>query len=194
MSRYDEAIQRLQGLLDQASRTDLPEPTAMTLATATPDGRPTARTVLLKGLDERGAVFYTNTLSRKGRDLESNPRAALCFYWQPLATQVLVEGTTQRVGDEEADAYWATRPRESQLGAWASAQSELLAARDELEARYAAYAHQYEGSAVPRPPHWTGYVLHPELIEFWQAMPGRMHVRERYYREDGEWLRSYVNP
>lgn len=194
MSLYDEAIQRLHGLLEQARETDLSEPTAMTLATATPEGRPSARIVLLKALDERGAVFYTNTRSRKGQQLDANPQASLCFYWQPLASQVLVEGRTERVSDQEADAYWATRPRESQLGAWASAQSELLDDRTALEARYEELQQRFEGQDVPRPPHWTGYLLRPEMIEFWQARPGRMHERERYYLASGEWWRSWVNP
>lgn len=194
MSLYDEAIQRLRGLVEQARDTDLAEPTAMTLATATPEGRPSARIVLLKGLDERGAVFYTNTRSRKGQQLGANPHAALCFYWPPLASQAIVEGGTERVSDEEADAYWATRPRESQLGAWASAQSELLGDRGELEARYREYEQRFSGQDVPRPPHWTGYLLRPALFEFWHARPGRMHERERYFLEAGQWRRSWVNP
>lgn len=194
MSLYDEAIQRLHGLIEQARESDIAEPTAMTLATATPDGRPGARIVLLKGLDQRGAVFYTNTRSRKGRELDENPHAALCFHWQPMASQVLVEGVTERVSDAEADAYWATRPRQSQLGAWASVQSELLADRQELETRFADYEKRFEGQDVPRPPHWTGYRLRPEMFEFWHARPGRMHERERYFLEGGEWLRGWVNP
>lgn len=194
MSLYDEAIQRLHGLVERARETDIAEPTAMTLATATPDGRPSARIVLLKALDERGAVFYTNTHSRKGRELDSNPRAALCFHWQALSSQVVIEGATERVSDAEADAYWATRPRESQLGAWASAQSELLAERQQLEARFAEFERRFEGQQVPRPPHWTGYRLQPDMFEFWHARPGRMHERERYFLEAGEWRRSWVNP
>src|SRR5690606_12830048 len=139
MDLYQEALDRLQSLLRQAADTGLAEPTAMTLATVDAGGRPTARTVLLKAIDARGLVFYTNTLSRKGRALAANPRAALCFFWQPLLAQVLVEGSAEPVAAAEADAYWATRPRASQLGAWASLQSEPLRSRQELEQRYADY-------------------------------------------------------
>lgn len=194
MSLYEEAIQRLQALLDEARQTDLAEPNAMTLATVSPEGRPTARVVLLKGLDERGAVFYTNTLSRKGQQLDANPRAALCFFWQPLTAQVLIEGCAERVADAEADAYWATRPRESQLGAWASEQSRLLTDRETLEARYADYERQFAAQPIPRPAHWTGYRVVPDLIEFWFGRPGRMHERQRYHLHNGAWRRDWVNP
>lgn len=194
MSLYEEALERLRRLLDQARETDLAEPTAMTLATSSPQGRPSVRVVLLKALDHRGVVFYTNTQSRKGRQLDTNPWAALCLYWQPLASQVLIEGPAARVSDQEADAYWATRPRESQLGAWASAQSELLADRAALETRFEAYRQEFEGREVPRPPHWTGYRVSPRMIEFWHARPGRMHERQRYFLEAGVWRRSWVSP
>jgi len=194
MSLYEEAIRRLQALLDDAGQTDLAEPTAMTLATASPEGRPTVRTVLLKALDEQGAVFYTNALSRKGRQLDANPYAALCLFWQPLKAQVLLEGRAERVADAEADGYWATRPRESQLGAWASEQSRFLTDRGELHARYADYERRFAGQEIPRPTHWTGYRVVPDLIEFWFGRPGRLHDRERYHLEDGVWRRDWVNP
>lgn len=194
MNLYQEAIARFETLLKEAAAANLTEPSAMTLATAGPDGRPTARTVLLKGVDPRGFVFYTNTLSRKGRALAENPRAALCFFWQPLLAQVLVEGQVEPVSTEEADAYWATRPRLSQVGAWASAQSELLASRVELEERFADYERKFEGQSVPRPPHWSGYRVAPDLIEFWSARPGRLHERERYLKQGDGWQKVLVNP
>lgn len=194
MDLYQEALDRLQGLLRQAADTDLAEPTAMTLTTVDAEGRPTARTVLLKAIDARGLVFYTNTLSRKGQALAVNPRAALCFFWQPLLAQVLVEGEAELVTVAEADAYWATRPRASQLGAWASQQSQPLRDREELEQRYAEYEARYAGQPVPRPPHWSGYRVVPDLIEFWLSRPGRLHERERYVRQPDGWHKLLINP
>jgi pyridoxamine 5'-phosphate oxidase len=194
MDFYQEALVRFQGLLEQAATTGLAEPTAMTLATADGNGRPTARTVLLKGLDERGFVFYTNTLSRKGRALAENPRAALCFFWQPLLAQVLVEGRVDPVTAAEADAYWSTRPRMSQIGAWASHQSELLETRETLERRFADYDARFGDQPVPRPPHWSGYRVLPDLIEFWLSRPGRMHERERYLQVGDRWEKHLINP
>lgn len=194
MDLYQEALDRLQGLLRQAADTDLAEPTAMTLTTVDAEGRPTARTVLLKAIDARGLVFYTNTLSRKGQALAVNPRAALCFFWQPLLAQVLVEGEAELVTVAEADAYWATRPRASQLGAWASQQSQPLRDREELEQRYAEYEARYVGQPVPRPPHWSGYRVVPDLIEFWLSRPGRLHERERYVRQPDGWHKLLINP
>lgn len=194
MDLYQEALDRLQSLLRQAADTGLAEPTAMTLATVDAGGRPTARTVLLKAIDARGLVFYTNTLSRKGRALAANPRAALCFFWQPLLAQVLVEGAVEQVSDAEADAYWATRPRASQIGAWASRQSEPLARREELEQQVALYQRRFEGQPVPRPSYWSGYRVKPDLIEFWFSRPGRLHERERYVAEAGEWRKLLLNP
>lgn len=193
MELYREALSRFRTLLEQAAASGLPEPSAMTLATAS-DNQPTVRTVLLKGVDERGFVFYTNTLSRKGRALAANPRAALCFFWQPLLTQVLVEGRVTAVEPAVADAYWASRPRESQLGGWASEQSEPLPDRSTLERRYAEYEQRFAGQPVPRPPHWSGYRVVPDLIEFWLSRPGRLHERERYLFDQGAWRKLLINP
>jgi pyridoxamine 5'-phosphate oxidase len=157
-------------------------------------GQVSARTVLLKGYDERGFVFYTNTLSRKGRQLAENPRAALTFLWAPLGRQVLIEGAVGFVSDDEADAYFASRPRLSQAGAWASRQSEALETKELLEQRVADIEARYEGRQIPRPPHWTGYRLEPDLIEFWAAGEGRLHERDRYWLEDGQWQYSLLNP
>jgi pyridoxamine 5'-phosphate oxidase len=194
MDLYAEAVTEFKALLVSAAQTDLAEPTAMTLATADGEGRPSARTMLLKGVDDRGFVFYTNTLSRKGAQLAANARAALCFFWQPLKRQVAVEGVVEPVSDEEADAYWATRPRDSQVGAWASQQSQPLESRDLLLARAATFAEQYEGKDVPRPPHWSGYRVLAERIEFWTAGDARLHHRVCYVRRDGRWTKNLLNP
>lgn len=194
MELYSQAIARFQALLAQARAANLREPMAMSLATANSDGKPSVRTVLLKHVDERGFVFYTNTTSRKGGQLGARPRAALCFFWQPLMQQVLVEGAVEPVSSAEADAYWATRPRDSQLGAWASLQSQTLAERAVLESRYAQYAREFTNRPIPRPPHWSGYRVVPDMIEFWSSRPGRLHERERYYREQDRWQRTLIYP
>ena len=194
MQLYSQAIARFQALLEQARVSDLHEPTAMSLATVSASGQPSVRTVLLKQADERGFVFYTNSGSRKGRQLGANPRAALCFHWQLLMQQVLVEGLVEPVSTQEADAYWATRPRDSQLGAWASLQSEPLAERAQLQKRYAEYEQEYAGRPVPRPDYWRGYRVVPDLIEFWSSRPGRLHERERFYREQNAWKHTLIYP
>ena len=189
-----EALARFEEIRARAAATELREPAAMTLATADAKGRPCARTVLLKGVDERGFVFYTNARSRKARQLRENPRAALVFFWQTVFEQVQVEGAVAFVPDEEADAYWATRRRESRIGAWASAQSDPLGSRAELEARYAEYERRFAGGDVPRPAHWRGYRLAPERIEFWQARDHRLNHRECYERTGAGWRRLLLNP
>jgi pyridoxamine 5'-phosphate oxidase len=158
---------------------------AMTLATATPDGRPSARVVLLKGIDARGFAFFTNYESRKGRELDANPYAALTLLWTSLQRQVRATGRVERLSDEESDAYFGTRPRGSQLGAWASQQSRPLPDRAELEARWAALDERWGGAAVPRPPHWGGYRVVPDEIEVWQGRANRLHDRFRYVRAPG---------
>ncbi|MCO6440478.1 MAG: pyridoxamine 5'-phosphate oxidase [Nitrococcus mobilis] len=194
MELYREAIERFQRLFERAQNTSLTEPAAMTLATADRQGRPTARTVLLKQVSEAGLVFYTNTHSRKGRQLSENPRAALCLFWQPLLEQVLIEGSVQLVAPQEADSYWVTRERASQLGAWASQQSEPLESRAWLENRVKELEARYADQPVPRPPYWTGYRLMPDLIEFWRARPGRLHERYRYWLEGGGWRCGQIQP
>jgi pyridoxamine 5'-phosphate oxidase len=192
---YSEAIRRFESLLALARDTDLREPTAMTLATASADARPQARTVLLKQVDETGFVFYTNRTSRKGQALAGNPVAALLFFWQPLMQQVKVEGSVEPVSDAEADAYWASRPRESQVGGWASEQSAPLASREAFEARMQAVREEYDGRDIPRPPHWSGFRVVPDRIEFWHEREFRQHERDCYWwtREMG-WQWSLLNP
>lgn len=185
-----DPIARFERLLAAAVAVDraaLPEPTAMTLATVGADGRPSARVVLLKSVGADGFVFYTNLRSRKGRELSGNPHAALCFHWQVLEEQVRVEGTVTQVPDAEADAYFATRPRISQLGAWASDQSAPLDRYETLHARLREAEQRFDGMEVPRPPHWSGFRLTPDRIEFWKNRPFRLHERERYEWDRDAW-------
>jgi len=173
----------------------LHEPNAMVVATV--DGHvPSSRMVLLKTVDARGFVFYTNTLSRKGRELAANPACALLFPWHPLERQVRVEGDAELVGDAEADAYFRSRPRGSQLGAWASPQSEVVAGRDFLADRYAHEVDRFDGlDEVPRPPQWSGHLVRPRVVEFWQGRPGRMHDRLRFERlDDTGWSLERLAP
>ncbi|MFD0338441.1 pyridoxamine 5'-phosphate oxidase [Streptomyces sp. NPDC127117] len=166
----------------------LHEPNAMVVSTATPEGRPSSRTVLLKKYDERGFVFFTNYESRKGRELTANPYVSLLFPWHPMARQVIVTGKADRTGRDETVAYFRTRPHGSQLGAWASPQSTVIASRDELLARYEELAARYpEGEQVPAPPHWGGFRVVPDTIEFWQGHENRLHDRLRYVREGDRW-------
>ncbi|GGV94020.1 pyridoxine/pyridoxamine 5'-phosphate oxidase [Streptomyces gelaticus] len=166
----------------------LHEPNAMVVSTATPEGRPSSRTVLLKKYDARGFVFFTNYESRKGRELTANPYVSLLFPWHPMARQVIVTGRADRIGRDETVAYFRTRPHGSQLGAWASPQSAVIGSRDELLARYEELAARYpEGEQVPAPPHWGGFRVVPDTIEFWQGHENRLHDRLRYVREGEQW-------
>ena len=194
MTTYEEALQRFSTLFDQAQQLGLDYPQSASLATADAQGRPAVRTVLLKGFDADGFVFYTNQTSRKGRELAENPRAALLFYWQGLKQQVLVEGPVSGVSAAEADAYWATRPLESRIGGWASQQSAPLDSRVTLETRYQEYAAKFADGNVPRPPHWSDYRISPDRIEFWEERPFRLHERLCYAKEGEVWTRHLLNP
>ncbi len=185
--------------LDEAVKAQVPEPNAMTLATVGPDGQPSARIVLLKGFDERGFVFFTNYASRKGRELAASARAALLFFWADLERQVRIEGSVEKVPASESVEYFASRPRASRLSAWASPQSESIAGRAALEARFAEAEARFRsaGEHVPRPPHWGGYLLTPAMLEFWQGRQSRMHDRVRYRRDPahpGAWAIDRLAP
>ena len=194
MSKLQEALERFDALFRRAATCDLNEPSAVTVATVDAHGRPSARVVLVKGYDASGFVFYTNTLSRKGRELAANPRVAMCLFWDPLMEQVRIEGRVSAVTDAEADAYWDGRHPGSQLGAWASDQSEPLRSREALEARVAELAGRFGDGPIPRPAHWSGYRVVPDRIEFWRSLPDRLHERTCYSLHDGEWRVSLLYP
>lgn len=178
----------------EARASEPNDPDAMALATADREGRPSVRMVLLKGHGQDGFVFYTNRRSRKGEDLEANPRAALLFHWKSLRRQVRIEGDVERVSDQEADDYFASRGRDSQLGAWASVQSRPLDCRETFERRFEEVKERYEGSDVPRPPHWGGYRLTPERIEFWTDRPHRLHERRLFTLHGDGWSEGLLYP
>lgn len=180
--------------LKEAEESEPNDANAMNLATATADGVPSSRMVLLKDVDARGFTFYTNLGSRKGQQLEANPHAALCFHWKSLRRQVRVEGAVERVEDKEADDYFASRARASRIGAWASKQSQVLAGRFELEKRVAEYTAKFHIGEVPRPGFWSGYRVIPELIEFWTDKPFRLHERIVYHRSDDGWTTEHLFP
>lgn len=189
-----EPIAQFLSWLEEARHCGLDEPTAMALATVAADGRPSVRMVLLKHADDRGFVFYTNLESAKGRDLAANPRAELCFYWDPLGRQIRVGGRVEPVTNAEADAYFASRPRLSQIGAWASRQSRPMSGYFELEQACARVALRYPLGAVPRPPFWSGYRVVPDRLEFWKQKPFRRHERVLYEAGEGGWKKIWLFP
>jgi pyridoxamine 5'-phosphate oxidase len=193
----DDPVAQFTLWLDDAERAGVPLPNAMALATADGAGRPSVRHVLLRGLDDRGFSFFTNRESRKGRQLAENPHAALVFLWKLLDRQVNVTGVATFLPDDESDAYFASRPRDARIGAWASVQSAVLPGREELDERVRAFEERFAGADVPRPPHWGGYVVRPEAVEFWQGRTHRLHDRFRYTREDaapGGWRIERLSP
>jgi pyridoxamine 5'-phosphate oxidase len=195
MTEFSVLVDRFNDHLALAQRTEgIPEPTAFALGTIGPGNRPSVRIMLLKAADSRGFVFYTNTLSRKGQELAGNDRVAMCFWWGALARQVRIEGRVEPVTAKEADAYFASRPRGSQIGAWASYQSRPLASREELLAAVRRVEAQYGSGSIPRPPHWSGYRLMPDAMEFWYGREDRLHERFEYRREGGSWIERILSP
>jgi len=189
-----DPIDQFRDLLESAMQSDILEPTAMALATVDVQGRPSVRMVLLKGFDERGFSFFTNLSSRKAEDLENNTAVALCFHWQPLEIQVRIEGRVQAVSSAEADEYFATRPRGSQIGAWASRQSQPLSEREELERRIRETEERFAGSEIPRPHFWSGFRVIPDRIEFWYGRASRLHDRELFVRSAEGWKLQRLYP
>ena len=191
-----EILDTLLRLLDEAKASDEREPTAMNLATVDSSGRVASRIVLLKGVDERGLRFYTNYQSDKGSQIEAHPQVALCIHWKQLreGVQVRVEGIARKLQAEESDAYFASRERQSQIGAWASLQSQTLPDRDTFEQRVARYEHEFEGREVTRPPHWGGYVVEPDMLEFWYGAEFRLHERVRWSRHGQTWTSRLLYP
>ena len=189
------AVQQFRVWLDEALAAQLDEPTALTLSTVAANGQPSSRVVLLKGLPGDAFLFYTNYESRKGQELAARPLAALNFFWPGLERQVRVEGRVEKAPEGVSTEYFQSRPRSSQLGAWASPQSQVIGSREELEAREKALAKQFgDQTPLPRPPHWGGYLLRPQLVEFWQGRPSRLHDRIVYVREGSDWRRSRLAP
>ncbi len=195
-TQADEPLRLWRAWFDEAVKSEPRDPNAMSLATVGPDGMPDVRTVLLKGIDQRGFVFYTNTESQKGRELAANPKAGLLFHWKSLNRQVRARGPVERVTAQEADAYFATRPKQAQIGAWASQQSRPLESRLAFEKAVALYAAKYAISTVPRPPHWSGYRIVPISIEFWHDRPFRLHDRVEFRRDalGGPWSKTRMYP
>lgn len=190
---FEDPLEQLRAWLDEAQEA-IPRPHSMTLATATPGGRPSARVVLLRGLDDRGVTFFTNRTSRKGEELDANPYAAAVVHWWDLGRQVRIEGSVERTTDAESLEYWSTRPRGSQIAAWSSPQSRPLSGRDELEARVDETEERFAAGEVPLPPFWGGYRLLPASIEFWTHRDDRLHDRVRYVRVGDGWRRERLAP
>lgn len=190
----DDPIAQFQSWMEEAAKSEPNDPNAVCLATSTPDGRPSARMVLLKGVDARGFVFYTNYESRKGGELLANPNAALCFHWKSLHRSVRVEGPVEQVSAGEADAYYASRARTSRIGAWASRQSRPMEGRFALEKAVAEYTLKFGLGEIPRPPHWSGFRVLPRRIELWRDMPFRLHERRVFHRDGEGWRLETLFP
>ena len=192
-ARAGDPLQQVLAWCELARAEGVPEPEAAALATATPEGRPSVRMVLIRGIDPRGVAFYTNRRSRKGRELADNPFGAVAIHWHALQRQIRLEGPIDELGDAESDAYFATRAHGSQIGAWASDQSEVIPHYEALERRVVEFGTRYP-TDVPRPAHWGGYLLRPDVVEFWQGRPNRLHERIRHLREGDAWVVEWLAP
>ncbi|MDX2302336.1 MAG: pyridoxamine 5'-phosphate oxidase [Microscillaceae bacterium] len=189
-----DPITQFKKWMDEAIQAELPEPTAMTVSTVTKEGKPHSRILLLKGVDERGMVFFSNYLSEKGEDMAANPFVCLNFFWPELERQVRVEGEVSKISDQESEVYFASRPRGSQIGAWVSPQSQVIESREVLEEKIAEFNAKFEGQAIPKPPHWGGYLLVVDKVEFWQGRPSRLHDRIVYQKNQQAWKIFRVAP
>ncbi len=190
-----DPIQQFEQWLQQAQEKDIAEPNAMTLATCAPDGKPSARIVLLKGIQDDGFVFFTNYNSRKGDQINKNPFGCLVFFWKEMERQVRIEGRIKKISEHESDEYFGVRPYESQIGAWSSPQSKVIADREIIEKNVVRYRNKFQSKKVPRPPHWGGYILQPDLIEFWQGRSARLHDRLQYLlQKNGSWKIERLAP
>lgn len=190
----ENPFEQLGNWIEEAIDAQILDPYAMTISTATPNGIPSSRVVYLRGIYEQGLVFYTNYNSHKGKELQQNPTIALNFYWAEVERQIRIEGIVEKFSAEASDKYFAERPRESQLGAWASSQSEEISSREELKQRLIDYQTQFEGKEVPRPPHWGGYLVKPNYFEFWQGRPSRLHDRIYYKKSGDNWKLGRLMP
>ncbi len=191
----EDPLQQFRKWWQESLDSKIEEPNAMTLATATPEGKPSARIVLLKEISDRGLVFFTNYESHKGSQIRENPFGALVFFWKELERQVRIEGKIEKVSDRESDAYFSTRPLESRIGAWSSPQSQVLPSRAQLDQKVEEYTRKFSSGVIPRPPQWGGYLLVPELVEFWQGRPGRLHDRLQYrFEREGKWKIERLAP
>jgi len=191
---YLAAIKRIDQIIEDAQKLGLKEPTAMALATVSAEGRPSVRIVLMRGHDAGGPVFYTNSQSRKGQELAANPQAALCLYWVPAGLQVRIEGRVENVASRQSDLYWSARPRESQIAAWASQQSQPLRNETELKRQFEVFQQEFSDQAITRPDHWFGYRLVPDRIEFWASRPARLHERILYEKSAAGWTVTRLQP
>jgi pyridoxamine 5'-phosphate oxidase len=191
---HEDPLEQFAIWMEEAVNAEILDPYAMCISTVGSDGKPSSRIVYWRDVEDGGFVFYTNYDSHKGREIEANPNVAICFHWTELERQIRIEGTVVKASPEVSDLYWSKRPRESQLGAWASAQSKTISGKEDLQKELGAAKAKFEGKDVPRPPHWGGYTVQPDRIEFWQGRPSRLHDRFAYSKEEDIWKIEQLSP